>query len=65
MIRKLQRLFLIIFILSNIIFLMGEQSSDDLFSEQWNLRKVDMPEAWNITKGSSSVKIAVIGLLQR
>ena len=35
--------------------------NDPYFSTfQWNLRKIDMPDAWGLTEGSSSVTIAVI-----
>ncbi|MGD8782729.1 MAG: S8 family serine peptidase [Ignavibacteria bacterium] len=35
-------------------------SNDVLFNSQWNLSKVDILNAWNITTGSSSVIVAVI-----
>ena len=41
---------------------MGEQPDYDLFSDQWNLSKIDVTEAWDITKGSSSIKLAVLGI---
>ncbi|MFZ3580397.1 S8 family serine peptidase [Virgibacillus sp. DJP39] len=34
--------------------------SDPQFAEQWYLDKIDMPEAWDINKGSSDITIAVL-----
>ena len=62
MTEKYHRLFVLFMILSNLIFLVGKQPNDPLFSDQWNLSKIDVPEAWDITKGSSSIKLAVLGI---
>lgn len=34
--------------------------NDPLFSQQWDMAKINMPTAWDKTKGLSSVKVAVI-----
>ncbi len=34
--------------------------SDPWYSQQWNLPKIQMPQAWNITTGSSSIILGVI-----
>ncbi|MDP4038788.1 MAG: S8 family serine peptidase, partial [bacterium] len=34
--------------------------NDPLFSQQWHLSKISAPAAWDITTGSSSVKVAVL-----
>jgi len=34
--------------------------NDPLFSQQWHLTRIDAPNAWDITRGSRSVIIAVI-----
>ncbi|MCR2821430.1 S8 family serine peptidase [Lederbergia panacisoli] len=34
--------------------------SDPGYKNQWYLKKIQMPKAWDITKGSSQVKVAVI-----
>ena len=35
-------------------------TNDDLYDSQWNLSKIKMSDAWDITTGSSSVIIALI-----
>ncbi len=37
-----------------------EIPNDQYFSQLWGLQKIDMPSAWNISKGSSSIIVAVI-----
>ncbi len=34
--------------------------NDSTFGDQWNLAKIQAPEAWEITKGDPSVKIGII-----
>ncbi len=34
--------------------------NDPLFSSQWGMTKIKAPEAWDLTHGSSSVKIAIL-----
>lgn len=34
--------------------------NDTYYSEQWNLKKISMPDAWDITTGSKEVKVGVI-----
>lgn len=34
--------------------------NDQLFSQQWDMKKINLPAAWDKTKGSSSIKVAVI-----
>lgn len=34
--------------------------NDTYYSMQWNLTQISMPEAWDITTGSSSVKVGII-----
>src|SRR5207302_1375256 len=34
--------------------------NDPLYSSQWDLPKIGMPDAWAITTGSANVKVAVI-----
>ncbi|MCH8292121.1 S8 family serine peptidase [Candidatus Poribacteria bacterium] len=36
------------------------QPSDPRFSEQWNIRNINMPEAWAIEQGNPAVIIAVV-----
>ncbi len=35
-------------------------SSDPLFSNQWNLQKINATQAWNISTGSTSIIVAII-----
>ena len=37
-----------------------EIPNDPMFSPMWGLTKIDMPNAWNLAKGSDSVIVAVI-----
>ncbi|TLS35600.1 S8 family serine peptidase [Pseudalkalibacillus caeni] len=34
--------------------------TDPYYSSQWHLKKINMPQAWDITKGSSEVVVAVL-----
>lgn len=34
--------------------------NDSLYEQQWSLRKINAPEAWNITKGDSTIVIAIV-----
>ncbi len=34
--------------------------NDPLYSSQWHYPKINMPQAWNITRGSSSVRIGIL-----
>jgi len=34
--------------------------NDPLFSVQWGLDRINAPEAWDITKGSTAIKVAVV-----
>lgn len=36
------------------------QDIDTLYSQQWDLQKINMPQAWTITKGVDNIKVAVI-----
>lgn len=47
-------------ILFNVYIKVNSVSNDPLFNNQWNLTKIDIQSAWDITKGSSQVVIAVI-----
>lgn len=38
----------------------AEVPNDPLYSQQWGLDKVEAPAAWDITHGSSAVKIAIL-----
>ena len=38
----------------------GVLPNDDLFDEQWALRKIEVDEAWEITTGLSTVRVGVI-----
>lgn len=47
-------------VLFNVYIKVNTVPNDPLFNNQWNLTKVDIPSAWDITKGSSEIIIAVI-----
>ena len=34
--------------------------NDPIFDEQWNLRRIHAPEAWDVERGSENVTIAII-----
>lgn len=34
--------------------------NDPLFPQQWNLQKIRAPEAWDISRGNSSISVAII-----
>ena len=34
--------------------------NDSLYSQQWSLQKINAPAAWNITKGDSTIVIAIV-----
>ncbi|MBE3575165.1 MAG: S8 family serine peptidase [Firmicutes bacterium] len=34
--------------------------NDTYFGAQWNLRMINMPQAWTLSKGSTTIKVAVI-----
>ena len=34
--------------------------NDSLYEQQWSLRKINAPEAWNITKGDTTIVIAIV-----
>lgn len=44
----------------NIYYKIDSSPDDDLFSGQWNMTKINMLDAWDITTGSSSIIVAVI-----
>lgn len=44
----------------NYIIEIQQNPNDVNFSSQWNLLKIAMPQAWDISKGSSGVRVAVI-----
>lgn len=44
----------------NVIYRATATPNDELYSQQWNLAKVSAPSAWDISKSSASIKIAVI-----
>jgi subtilisin family serine protease len=45
----------------NYIVRKAETYPDDiLFSDQWGLEKIDAPKAWDLTKGSNAIYIAVL-----
>ncbi|PTX58869.1 thermitase [Melghirimyces profundicolus] len=44
----------------NITFHTFETPDDPQFSRQWGLKKVDAPSAWDITRGDSGVKVAIV-----
>jgi thermitase len=37
-----------------------EAPNDPSFDQQWGMTQIDAPEAWSVTAGSSSVKIAIL-----
>jgi len=37
-----------------------DNPNDPYFGNQWNMAKVHAPEAWDVTKGSSDVRIAIL-----
>ena len=41
-------------------FCAGTVPNDPGYSEQWNLRLINMPEAWRITQGDPQVTVAVV-----
>jgi subtilisin family serine protease len=41
-------------------FALATTPNDSMFGLQWGLAKINCPDAWDRTKGSSSVKVAVI-----
>ncbi|MEI6169996.1 MAG: S8 family serine peptidase [Candidatus Saccharibacteria bacterium] len=44
----------------NIIYRALATPNDPLFSSQWDLNKISAPSAWDLSKSSSSTKVAVI-----
>lgn len=44
----------------NYIFTIEEIPNDTLYSNLWNLEKINMPKTWDDTKGSNNIKVAVI-----
>ena len=44
----------------NVIYRATATPNDELYSQQWNLTKVSAPLAWDISKSSATIKIAVI-----
>jgi subtilisin family serine protease len=49
-------LFLVSFLLANSVF----AASDPYYSDQWYLSKINAPQAWQQTMGSSSIVVAVL-----
>jgi len=44
----------------NFILKLESTPNDPGFSQQWDMKKISMPDAWDIAKGSKSVRVAVI-----
>ena len=45
----------------NYIFkIQASTPNDPLYSQQWDLAKIDMPDAWTLAHGSNNVKVAII-----
>ncbi len=53
---------IVILLISFSITLFGTTVNDDMYVDdsQWNLTKISIEDAWSITTGSSSIKIAII-----
>lgn len=45
---------------ANYIVVPFETPDDPYYPQLWGIQKIEIPNAWNTTKGSSSVKVAVI-----
>lgn len=52
--------FLLLSIVFSPSFAFGLVPNDALYGNQWYLRKINAPEAWNITTGSRNIVIAVL-----
>lgn len=44
----------------NYLFTIEEIPNDTLYSNLWNLEKINMPKTWDETKGAGNIKVAVI-----
>lgn len=44
----------------NFLFFSHVEPNDDKYDDQWSLPKISMPEAWDIQKGCTDIKIAIL-----
>jgi hypothetical protein len=44
----------------NFLFISHVEPDDDKYDDQWSLPKISMPEAWDIQKGCTDLKIAIL-----